>query len=37
MIDGRGKKCLGISELPIVDSFSCGKEIGNEGMLRDVR
>lgn len=32
MIGGKGKKCLGISELPIVDSFSCGKEIGSEGM-----
>lgn len=32
MIGGKGKKCLGISELPIVDSFSCGEEIGNEGM-----
>lgn len=33
MIGGKGKKCLGISELPIVDSFSCGEEIGDEGML----
>lgn len=31
-LGGRGERFLGISEQPVVDGFSCGKEIGNEEM-----